>query len=108
MKVATCKFPVPVAFVNVIPASDERPEILSEAPCKYPEAVMLVEEIFASDEINPESLLNWEMLEVVSPMVPVEEIVILFPPEYPIFDRALDVLWRSERLLADWRKKPVV
>jgi len=46
LKVATWRLPVPVAFVNVIPARAERPETLREAAATLPEAVILVEERF--------------------------------------------------------------
>jgi hypothetical protein len=43
------------------------------------------------------------MEDVVNPIVPVDEIVIFRPPEYPMFVRAEEVEERSDKLLAIWR-----
>jgi hypothetical protein len=54
----------------------------------------------AADVIYPTSFVNWEMEEVVRPIVPVAEIVILFPPVRPRFVLAVLVFTRSDRLFA--------
>ena len=50
MNVPICKFPVPVALVNVRPVSAETPEMFKDAPVISPEAVMFVEETEARDD----------------------------------------------------------